>query len=634
MQPRASPYIVVHDSPPWQPGIWKRFPYLGIGSLIGAVLSTCAAVIVVVSSDQKPVTEFSTWNYRGHTLHIQPSTLLAISSALTNVLLGLAFSEAVTIAWWWRVLQGSTVGELHRSWSYGQSLWAALSSGSNFNIIALAAILTKIAIIDGPLLQRASSTAILPTPAVKILTVPISPGPFSAYGTGFITGHGPSTSLFSSLFTDVLQAFNSKSSIVIPNSGCEGDCELTIVAAGFDVSCTSAPVSGSLPSLMGVSGITSQIFSITIDQGYTDTYMTGGWIGRVGVNEINVTTFFKSQPGIDAGFVNHICSLRENIGKYKLQLTNNTVTSLPLPSTNVTEQLITRGTEEGHQGLLESTIGGIWLALSNRFTCSANLTAVGPVYVSRWNSSLGGSVYTEYINSSNRALASAAMTWTDPMPDILTMAHELSFRFALSSTTANVITQGININDASWIWNSGFPRTFPLNQTVQASQVKPTNIYVSHQNYLAGALGVILLSCISILPVYYGWWRLGRSFSQSPVEIAKAFNAPLLADANSNDTAATMVRILGEREVRYGITNILSSGGATGSSTSRQDKIVGMDGSAIELGPMEFERRPGNTNQKVYEQIREQDCQGSQQRLEIVGSLQSVHLPQPGDEFL
>lgn len=39
-----------------------------------------------------------------------------------------------------------------------------------------------------------------------------------------------------------------------------------------------------------------------------------------------------------------------------------------------------------------------------------------------------------------------------------------------------------------------------------------------------------MLTCaLIVLPLYYGFWQLGRNVSLSPVEIAHTFGAPILA---------------------------------------------------------------------------------------------------------
>lgn len=132
---------------PWQPSFFRRAPWLGLLAMLGASIGVLAAIIVLQLSNNKSVDDWT----------VQPTVYLAIASAATNIFLHFALTEAVTVAWWRRALQrDTTIADLHRSWKYGQSLWAALTSGRHFNALALASILVAIVPINGPLLQRAS----------------------------------------------------------------------------------------------------------------------------------------------------------------------------------------------------------------------------------------------------------------------------------------------------------------------------------------------------------------------------------------------------------------------------------------------------------------------------------------------
>lgn len=62
-------------------------------------------------------------------------------------------------------------------------------------------------------------------------------------------------------------------------------------------------------------------------------------------------------------------------------------------------------------------------------------------------------------------------------------------------------------------------------------------------------------------PTYWGWWRLGRQVSMSPLEIARAFNAPILQDADPNATGDDLKRELGHKSVCFALKdNQLMSG--------------------------------------------------------------------------
>ena len=53
-------------------------------------------------------------------------------------------------------------------------------------------------------------------------------------------------------------------------------------------------------------------------------------------------------------------------------------------------------------------------------------------------------------------------------------------------------------------------------------------------------------------PRYRGWWEIGRPTTLSPLETAKAFGAPLLAECNSNDKVRDLIKNVGDRNVQYG----------------------------------------------------------------------------------
>ena len=55
--------------------------------------------------------------------------------------------------------------------------------------------------------------------------------------------------------------------------------------------------------------------------------------------------------------------------------------------------------------------------------------------------------------------------------------------------------------------------------------------------YLLGAIAIMMLSVTAIISILKGWWVLGRTVSLSPLEIAKAFNAPLLHSDQLSDVS-------------------------------------------------------------------------------------------------
>ncbi len=62
-----------------------------------------------------------------------------------------------------------------------------------------------------------------------------------------------------------------------------------------------------------------------------------------------------------------------------------------------------------------------------------------------------------------------------------------------------------------------------------------------------------VLAVLAVLPLYAGWWELGRDVSLNPLETALAFGAPLLAGVNSNADRERVVQHVGYQRVQYGV---------------------------------------------------------------------------------
>lgn len=82
------------------------------------------------------------------------------------------------------------------------------------------------------------------------------------------------------------------------------------------------------------------------------------------------------------------------------------------------------------------------------------------------------------------------------------------------------------------------------------------DVSVYHTDYwfffVAALIEVICI--VIILPTYWEWWKIGRPVSLSPLEIAKAFKSPLLAEFNSNTNGTDLATATRERDIQYGLT--------------------------------------------------------------------------------
>jgi hypothetical protein len=55
--------------------------------------------------------------------------------------------------------KGATVEDLHRSWNFSTSVLELLTAGKAFNLVALATLMAKMALVDNLLLQKAAGTS-------------------------------------------------------------------------------------------------------------------------------------------------------------------------------------------------------------------------------------------------------------------------------------------------------------------------------------------------------------------------------------------------------------------------------------------------------------------------------------------
>jgi hypothetical protein len=78
-------------------------------------------------------------------------------------------------------------------------------------------------------------------------------------------------------------------------------------------------------------------------------------------------------------------------------------------------------------------------------------------------------------------------------------------------------------------------------------------IYKMEPVFMALGLCVSICSVMAILPLFYGYWDLGRDVSLNPLETARAFAAPVLDGLDGNVGAADVECARGHVGVRYGV---------------------------------------------------------------------------------
>lgn len=231
---RTPSYTSINSQQPWSPG-WGRVPVRGAGALLISIIGIIFSAIVLSVSDGQTLENWSNhWTF-------SPTVYLSIASTITNITLHYALRDGMDVSWWKKSMaSNTTIGDLHRTWYYGDSFFGALLSYRHFNLVAIASILVTITPINGPLLQRASrvdSRDASVTRNVGVSSVDQIPRNYSGHVTartgvaGFLTPH----------FSNVVRNYYLQTPIPAATK-CQNTCNGTVLAAGWTVSCESSYV--------------------------------------------------------------------------------------------------------------------------------------------------------------------------------------------------------------------------------------------------------------------------------------------------------------------------------------------------------------------------------------------------------
>ena len=127
----------------------------------------------------------------------------------------------------------------------------------------------------------------------------------------------------------------------------------------------------------------------------------------------------------------------------------------------------------------------------------------------------------------------------DPTPTIISYFNELMFRGGIATAAWSNLTDLIDPGLSS-------------KQIVQAQQLKKQTIARSDLRWWAGAAIIDLLTILVVLPLFNHWWSFDRSRTLSPLELAMAFDAPLVREVPSTGGAHGVIQQIGDVRVRFG----------------------------------------------------------------------------------
>lgn len=134
-------------------------------------------------------------------------------------------------------------------------------------------------------------------------------------------------------------------------------------------------------------------------------------------------------------------------------------------------------------------------------------------------------------------------TLRDPSSEIFAGLNELMFRSAVLAATE------MDQNDLNRLQDPGLLTQYDVDGT----RIDAQPVFYTRWAFFCGAAAV-QITCVALVTItYWKYWTIGRTSSFSPLEIAKAFDAPLLRNIPPNLRARRLAEKLGSRRVKYGL---------------------------------------------------------------------------------
>jgi hypothetical protein len=402
----------------------------------------------------------------------------------------------------------------------------AIFGGLDTNKVALIATLIAIVkFVNNPLLQRATrveSTAIIRNETLILDIAERLPDGFAgsiedaSVFTIIGSRHGLST--MQGWFWNETIATSTKQGYF-----CDGKCEGQVRGAGISYSCTSTEKMLDI-STTNNNGATVFMINTTVTESST------------GVPSIILTVLHSAavSDSCVATLTIDTCNIEAATVQYPVIIQNTTVllNQAKLQHVPVLSIYISAG------DLLTAPAGagaGPLEGLSDFIGGYLNTNTSVTVLSSPQKAIYGGSnlmiadlfFQAERSSYSNHTFSHCGLKWTSPTSYVLNSMHNFMFRAALS------------------VGNGTEAQSFAV------SRSSPTLLFHSDYRFLGAALAVMFVAFIALTALLWGWWDLERSVSLSPLETAKAFDAPLMEGAGRNSTVEEMIKDVGAKKIRY-----------------------------------------------------------------------------------
>jgi hypothetical protein len=460
---------------------------------------------------------------------------------------------------------------------------------------------TTFAGLEALLQTASSSTTILSTYPANMTAVLADALPAGFSGVVAALGHDTfGTVYLTPIFVQIVQNYTIQSPIYLDLDGCAStsnvSCATTLTGVGFQYTC-KASRSGLQTPLSSNNGLTLQpnnrVFQVD--------FQKGDW-------SITLNTLWQDTKG-DTGLVvaDRNCTLVPALVEYPVNVTQRTVT-LRSPTSTVNWTADSTGMDEDvpqvdkvlkilpmpdydkaveGEALLSpgshNTLGGISLAFSRLFDSSISLESDITNYGA--DVFVQGSFAAPYAQFAQGTTNENFLdnTYSSPMDELLANIRDIMFRSSVAIVEHKV---------ADYVWVDGTFQRDTQGSNVPSQTITHLGEYhIYHTVYKTNTLilgigvGLMVVAVLAIMPLFWGFWRLGRKVSMSPLEVAKALHYSTITDPQtgaaeaysvldvrrhpdrlpqfgSNFPADELVELLGKTKVKYGevAPNILGLG--------------------------------------------------------------------------
>ncbi|KAM7189075.1 hypothetical protein V8F20_010283 [Naviculisporaceae sp. PSN 640] len=525
------------ENPPPKPGLIRRSTvsqlstsflnsYVGLLSLIAMLLCAAASSATIALSHNAPI---SSWR-------VQPSVLLSIFSAASNVAFASALATGVAVRYWLSVSRGASLSQLHYIWEHGHSglvgFFSGLKAGSHARkVVLLATLASTCQFITAPLLQRSTHTEVQERKSQDVLRMDLA----SEIPDGWM-GNIDANRLVIGFRRGMVQTqrwWKNETMLTRNETGyrCEGDSE-----AGSERAATCV---GYVKGFGLAHSCWTEDYGLDLGTSETD------YSPVLLINTTRPDNGTEQQPKpylrLKTEYLSHIdgdcmgtitreiCDLEAGVVEYPVTVQEGTVISLRREE--LTKMRVLKKTaSHGDSMSAKEGDGAGPLAGINSFAISylqENATKRTNKILNRtlyWGPGLMADIFFtpnvgSFYNNTGEGgdgvtvdpIARCRLNFSSPTEYILNTLHEWTFRAALNI--------GNSTRDMD---NRTSDQVFEVQRTV------PAVVYRADMRYLGASIATTVLCLGFVGSLMWGWWRLKRKVTLSPIETANAFGAPIL----------------------------------------------------------------------------------------------------------